>query len=112
MDADEGTPEGDELNMLADLVKDYEDRHFPMGHPDPVAVIEFCMDQQGLAQSDLVPHIGSPSLVSEVLSRKHPITLPMACALQECLGVPVEMLLAEPAPTDDARLAAARSRGT
>ena len=47
MDAREGTPEGEELDVLVDLVEVYEDKHFPMGYPDPVAAIEFCMDQQG-----------------------------------------------------------------
>ena len=46
MDAREGTPEGEELDVLVDLVEVYEDKHFPMGYPDPVAAIEFCMDQQ------------------------------------------------------------------
>ncbi len=46
MDARESTPEGEELDVLVDLVEVYEDRHFPMGYSDPVAAIEFCMSQQ------------------------------------------------------------------
>ena len=34
MDAREGTPEGEELDVLVDLVEVYEDKHFPMGYPD------------------------------------------------------------------------------
>ena len=34
MDAREGTPGGEELDVLVDLVEAYEDRHFPMGYPD------------------------------------------------------------------------------
>jgi HTH-type transcriptional regulator/antitoxin HigA len=29
----EGTPEGDQLEVLATLVKAYEQKHFPMGPP-------------------------------------------------------------------------------
>ena len=35
MDAREGTSEGEELDVLVDLVEVYEDKHFPMGYPDP-----------------------------------------------------------------------------
>ena len=104
MDAREGTPEGDELDVLVDLVEVYEDKHFPMGYPDPVAAIEFCMDQQGLSPRDLVPYIGTRARVSEVLSGKRPITMSMARALHEHLGIPAEVLLQKPAPTDDASL--------
>ncbi len=33
MDAEPGTPEGDELDVLADLVELYEAQHVPMGYP-------------------------------------------------------------------------------
>ena len=104
MDAREGTPEGEELDVLVDLVEVYEDKHFPMGYPDPVAAIEFCMDQQDLTPRDLVPYIGTRARVSEVLSRKRPITMSMARALHEHLGIPAEVLLQKPAPTDNASL--------
>ncbi len=102
MDAPEGTPEVEELDVLADLVEVYEDRHFPMGYPDPVAAIEFCMDQQDLTPRDLVPYIGTRARVSEVLSGKRAITMSMARALHEHLGIPADVLLQKPAPADDA----------
>ncbi|MCY3882148.1 MAG: ImmA/IrrE family metallo-endopeptidase [Chloroflexi bacterium] len=104
MDSREGTPEGEELDVLADLVEVYEDKHVPMGYPDPVAAIEFCMDQQDLTPRDLVPYIGSRARVSEVLSGKRAITMPMARALHEHLGIPAEVLLQKPAPASDASL--------
>jgi HTH-type transcriptional regulator/antitoxin HigA len=36
MDAGAGTPEADELDVLATLVEAYEDRHFPIADPDPL----------------------------------------------------------------------------
>ncbi len=104
MDAREGTPEGEELDVLVDLVEVYEDKHFPMGYPDPVAAIEFCMDQQDLSPRDLVPYIGSRARVSEVLSGKRPITMSMARALHEHLAIPAEVLLQKPVPDGDASL--------
>ena len=78
LDAEPGTPEGEELDVLADLVEVYESRHVPIDYPSPVAAIEFRMDQTGLAPRDLVPFIGTRAKVSEVLSGKRSITMPMA----------------------------------
>jgi HTH-type transcriptional regulator / antitoxin HigA len=44
MDAEEGTPELDELEMLASLVELYEDQHFPIDLPDPIEAIRFRME--------------------------------------------------------------------
>ena len=106
MDAAEGTPDEEELEILVDLVEVYEDRHFPFGYPDPVAAIKFCMDQQDLTPRDLMPYIGSRARVSEVLSGKRPITMSMARALHEHLAIPAEVLLQKPVPDNDAGIPA------
>ena len=49
-----GTPEGDRLDILATLVDVYENEHYPMDPPDPIAAIKFRMEQQGLTRKDLV----------------------------------------------------------
>lgn len=95
MDAEPGTPEGEELDVLTDLVEHYEEKHVALGYPSAVAAIEFRLDQAGLTQRDLMPFIGSRAKVSEVLSRKRQITMPMARALHEHLGIPAEVLLQE-----------------
>jgi HTH-type transcriptional regulator/antitoxin HigA len=93
MDAGPGTPEGEELDVLTDLVEHYEEKHVALGYPGAVAAIEFRLEQAGLTQRDLVPFIGSRAKVSEVLSGKRQITMPMARALHEHLGIPAEVLL-------------------
>jgi len=40
MEADAGTPEGDELDVLTDLVEHYEEKSVPMGFPTAIAAIE------------------------------------------------------------------------
>ncbi|MYA03672.1 MAG: hypothetical protein F4Y37_03550 [Caldilineaceae bacterium SB0664_bin_22] len=105
MDALAGTPEEDELDVLADLIEAYEDRHFPVGDPDPIDAIEFFMDQQDLSRADLIPYIGSRAKVSEVLSGKRSITMSMARALHEHLGIPADVLLQKQVPKDDGSLA-------
>lgn len=73
----EGTSEADEIDVLSLLIQKYEDEHFPLELPDPLEAIRFRMAQQGMSQKDLVPIIGSPSKVSEVLRGKRPLSLSM-----------------------------------
>jgi len=94
-DAKLGTSEGDELDLLVTLVELYEEKAFPIGLPNPIDAIKFRMEQQGLKGKDLVPYIGSPSKVSEVLSGKRPLSLTMIRNLVNGLGVPAEVLLQE-----------------
>ena len=85
-----------ELDVLADLVELYEERHHPIGFPDPIAAIKFRMDQANLTPRDLAPFLGSRAKVSEVLSGKRAITMAMARALHRHLGIPADILLREP----------------
>jgi HTH-type transcriptional regulator/antitoxin HigA len=96
MDAKPNTPRGDELELLALLVHDYEERAFPIDKPDPVTAIRFRMEQQGLQPKDLVPFLGSRSRVSEVLSGRRNLSLKMIRSLVGGLGVPAEVLLGRP----------------
>lgn len=93
MDAEPGTPEAEELDVLADLVELYEARHVPMGYPSAIGAIRFRMEQAGLTPRDLIPFIGSRAKVSEVLSGKRPLTMRMARALHADLGIPADVLL-------------------
>jgi HTH-type transcriptional regulator/antitoxin HigA len=99
IDAEEGTPEADELEVLATLAEIYEKTAFPIDLPDPVEAIKFRMDQMEMRQADLIPFIGSRSRVSEVLSGKRPLTLKMIRALHEGLGIPADALLQEQGAT-------------
>jgi len=92
-DAKPGTPEGDELELLSTLVELYEERTFPMDLPDPITAIKFRMEQQGLKPKDLVPFIGSPSKVSEVLSGRRGLSLRMIRNLVNGLGIPPQVFV-------------------
>ena len=105
MDAGLDTPEGEELDLLADLVLFYESQHMEKEFPTPIAAIEFRMDQAGLSPRDLIPYIGSRAKVSEVLSGKRAITMAMARALHQHLGIPAGVLLQEPGVDIDDSLA-------
>lgn len=94
-DPDPGTPGADRLELLTLLIETFEGHAFPKRVPEPLEAIRFRMEQQDLKQRDLVPYIGSPSKVSEVLSGKRPLTLSMMRALHSHLGIPASVFLHE-----------------
>jgi HTH-type transcriptional regulator / antitoxin HigA len=94
-DPDPDSEESEKLNLLVALVKDYESNAFPESLPDPIDAILFRMEQQNLKPRDLIPYMGSRSKVSEVLSRKRPLTISMIRALEIGLGIPAKVLIKE-----------------
>ena len=92
-DAEPGTAEGDFVDVLVTLIEAYEAKHYPIAPPDPIAAIEFMMEQKGLTRRDLEPAIGSRGRVSEGLGRKRPLTLPMVRALSALLQIPTDILV-------------------
>lgn len=93
MSASAGTPEGDELDILATLVEAYEQKHFPIEAADPVEAINFRIEQLGLARKDLEPYLGSRYKVSEVLNRKRGLSIEMIRRLHDGLKIPLEVLV-------------------
>ena len=93
MNAELGTPEGDELDILVTLIEAYEAKHFPMPICDPVEAIKFRMEQMGLEPKDLTSIIGSRSKVSEVLNHKRQLSIAMIRNLHAQLHVPYESLI-------------------
>lgn len=91
--AQEGTPEADEMEVLVTLIEAYEQKHYPISAADPVEAIKFRMEQQGLTQKDLEPFIGSSGRVSEVLNHKRRLSLQMVKRLHDGLQIPYESLL-------------------
>jgi HTH-type transcriptional regulator/antitoxin HigA len=93
-----GSPEGDRFEVMLTLLEAYEAQHFPIDLPDPVAAIQFRMEQAGLTPKDLQPMIGRLNRVYEVLNRKRPLTLSMIWKLHQTLGIPAESLIRPPEP--------------
>ena len=92
-DANRGTEQGDELEILSIIIDNYESQNFPIGMPDPISAINFRMEQMGLKQKDLVDIIGFKSRVSEVMNRKRKLTLEMIRKLNTDLNIPTEVLI-------------------
>ena len=92
-DAADGSPETDRLEVLALLIEAYEKTHYPIAAPDPVAFIEYVMENRGLSRKDLEPYIGPRGRVSDILNRVRPLSLEMIRRLSAGLGLPAEVLI-------------------
>jgi HTH-type transcriptional regulator/antitoxin HigA len=90
-----GTQAYERLDILTKLVEAYEDEHYPMGMPDPIAMIEFVMEARGLTRKDLERYIGPRQRVWEVMEKQRRLTLPMIRRLEVGLGIPAEVLIQE-----------------
>ena len=95
MDAIPGTPEGDRLDVWTTLIEAYEARYWAIEAPEPIEAIRTRMEQKHLGQRDLEPMIGSRGRVSEVLSGKRALTLPMIRRLSKGLDLPADVLIRE-----------------
>ena len=87
------SPEGEEMELLSLLIETYEKKNYGMTAPDPVEAIKFRMQQMNLKQTDIAPLFGGKTRVSEVLSRKRPLTLKMITLINRYLGIPLESLV-------------------
>jgi len=92
--ADEGTQEGDRLDVLATLVEAYEERRWPIEELDPIEAIEAAMAHEGHSRGDLARVIGQ-SRATEILQRKRPLTLPMIRKIAAAWRVPERVLVKE-----------------
>ena len=91
--AEPGTPDGDLLDILIDLVEHYEDRHCAIPDVEPVEVLRFSMEANGRTQSDLADLLGSTSRASEVLSGKRQLSMGMIAKLQAEWRIPAGALV-------------------
>ena len=88
------TPDGDELEVLILLVKDYENQVHPIPKPHPIEAIRFRLDQMGMTEADLSNILGSRSRKSEIMSGQRKLSLEMIRKLNVALKIPADVLIA------------------
>jgi len=71
----------DFLDLIGQLVEDFEDRYHPLPDAEPRDVLRFLMEQHGLKQTDLAVEVGGQSVVSEILNGQRGINVRQAKAL-------------------------------
>jgi HTH-type transcriptional regulator/antitoxin HigA len=94
-DARPETAEGEELELLALLIDNYEKENFPLDLPDPIEAIRFRMEQLGYNDSDLARVLGFRSRVSEIMNRKRKLSISMIRRLNKDLHIPTDVLIQE-----------------
>ncbi len=92
-DAEIGTQESDEADIIGLLIDDYEKKHYPIEAPDPIEAIKIRMEEMQLKQVDLVNEIGGKSRVSEILNRKRKLTVEMIRKLTDRLNLSPNILI-------------------
>lgn len=93
LDAASGSPERDQLEVLTVLVDDYEAKHHSISPPEPIAAIEFILEQRGLSRKDLEGVIESSGRISEVMNKQRSLMLAMIRKLVETFDLPADVLI-------------------
>ena len=93
MDSKPGTPEGDELDLLGDLVLLYEYRNIPMPIPEGRALIRFWVEERGWTVQAINQLLGEQGDIEELLAGEREMTPEIAETLHQYLRIPVVELL-------------------
>lgn len=93
MDAPDGSPDADRLEVLSTLVEAYEKDRYELPPPDAVAAILYYMESRGLSFSDVQPLIGNEEIAAQVLERRRALSLGMIRRLHDRLGIPADALI-------------------
>ena len=90
-----GSDESDEADVIALLIKEYEDKHYFIEAPSPIEAIKYRMEQQGLTNNDLAKILGFKSRVSDIFKKNRKLNLGMIRKLYNELHIPLETLVKE-----------------
>lgn len=83
-----------ELDLISDLVADYEEEHFPIKAPSLVDVIKLRMYEMGINQTKLSELLGvSPSRISDYLTGRCEPTLKVAREMSRKLNIDADIVL-------------------
>ena len=83
---DEAHPLAGLMEIVGDLIENYENTHYPMPEAEPREALRFLMEEHGLKQGEL-PEIGSQGIMSEILAGKRAINARQAKLLAARFGV-------------------------
>ena len=76
------------IDIVGDLIEDYESQHHALPENTGVEALRFLMEQHHLKQRDLT-EIGSQGVVSEILAGKRELNIRQVRALAKRFGVSV-----------------------
>lgn len=83
-----------ELDILSELVSEYEDEHYPIKSPSLIDILKLRMYEMGLNQTKLSELLGvSPSRISDYFSGRCEPTLNVARKMNQKLGIDANVIL-------------------
>jgi HTH-type transcriptional regulator/antitoxin HigA len=85
--------EAEAIELLTLLVERYEQEHYAIPAADAVSVVRFLIEQQDLAQRDLIPQFGSESAVSMFLAGQRKLTLEQVRKLSLRFKLPADVFI-------------------
>ena len=94
----DSTPDDDpsylELDMISDMVAEYEEIHYPISKPTLIEVIKLRLYEMGITQTKLAEMLGlSNARVSEILNGKSEPTLKIGRELSRQLNIDPAVVL-------------------
>jgi len=90
---DRTTEEDAALDLMARLIKDYEEEHHPLSDPSPHEMLVYLMKQRNLKQADLLPIFKSRGYVSDVINAKRAISKAHAKELAKFFKVSTNLFI-------------------
>jgi HTH-type transcriptional regulator/antitoxin HigA len=94
LDRPELTPDEDDyLEVLSQLVENYEDQHLVFPEIRGVRALLHLMEENELKQSDLAHLFGGKSAISEVLSGNRSLSKSQIQRLRDYFGVPADVFI-------------------
>ena len=90
----EDSPENIELNLLSELVAEYEDIHYSIGKPSLIEIIKLRMYEMGLTQQAVAALLGiSAPRMSEIMHGKTEPSLSLARTMSQKLNIDANVVL-------------------
>ncbi|MCH5178532.1 MAG: helix-turn-helix domain-containing protein [Prevotellaceae bacterium] len=83
-----------ELDMLSDMVAEYEDIHYPIGKPSLIDMIRLRLYEMGITQTKLAEMLGlSNARVSEIMNGKSEPSLKIGREISRKLNIDPAIIL-------------------
>ena len=83
-----------ELDVISNLVEEFEEKYYPVKMPTLAEIIRDEMDERGITQKQLAELLGvSPSRISEYMTGKAEPTLKVARRLHKELDIDADFIL-------------------
>ena len=83
-----------ELDLISDLVADYEEEHYPIAAPTLIETIKLRLYEMGITQTKLAEMLGlSPARVSEIMTGKSEPSLKIGREISKKLNIDPAIVL-------------------